>query len=178
VSWSPRWLQEATHESHIKSLWNPLSSSPAIFQAIALTPSAERLLSGLDCSIVDECFSGMREAAMRLDAILRYWRGEGPLWRLYWIWGVLVSCVLALVVGVPAAYGWIGPATTFALLALGAVYTIWILVSVWRCAFNIEGVPLGIAAEAWGMLARWLTVAWAINAAAFGAILLQSTLCP
>jgi hypothetical protein len=42
------------------------------------------------------------------------------------------------------------------LLLLGA-YTVWIVVSVWRCAFNVEK-PM------YGQMARALTVAWAINA--------------
>lgn len=113
---------------------------------------------------------------MSLAFVGRYWRGEGPLWRLYWLYGVLTSCVIALLIGLPAAYGWIGPAATFVALLLGAAYTVWILVSVWRCAFNIEGEPLGMGAEFWGLLARWLTVAWAINVAALSAMLFQSTL--
>jgi hypothetical protein len=42
-------------------------------------------------------------------------------------------------------------------LLLLAAYTVWIVVSVWRCAFNVEN-PL------YGHMARALTVAWAINA--------------
>jgi hypothetical protein len=38
-----------------------------------------------------------------------------------------------------------------------AAYTVWIVVSVWRCTFNVEK-PL------YGHMARALTVAWAINA--------------
>ena len=61
---------------------------------------------------------------------------------------------------------------------LGALYTVWVLVSVWRCAFNIEGTPLGIEADTWGLLARAPTVARAINVAGLSAVLLQSTLIP
>ena len=43
------------------------------------------------------------------------------------------------------------------LLLAFAAYTAWILVAVWRCAAN--------APPFWGALARWLTVAWAANAA-------------
>ena len=42
-------------------------------------------------------------------------------------------------------------------LLLLAAYTVWIVVSVWRCAFNVEK-PM------YGHMARALTVAWAINA--------------
>jgi hypothetical protein len=42
-------------------------------------------------------------------------------------------------------------------LAALAPYTVWIVISVWRCAFNVEK-PL------YGHIARALTVSWAINA--------------
>ena len=43
-------------------------------------------------------------------------------------------------------------------LVLLAAYTVWIVVAVWRCAFNVRDERLG-------HIARALTVAWAINAA-------------
>jgi hypothetical protein len=45
------------------------------------------------------------EVTVSLAFIGRYWRGEGPLWRLYWLYDVLASCVLALLIGLPAAFG-------------------------------------------------------------------------
>ena len=86
-----------------------------------------------------------------------YWRGRGPLWKVYWLYGVLGSNVLAglllvLMQRSALASGW------FQILLLVLVaYTVWIVISVWRCAFNVEN-PL------YGHMARALTVAWAINA--------------
>jgi hypothetical protein len=105
----------------------------------------------------------------------RYWRGDGPLWKIYWLYGVLGSVVVAAAIVVPMVMHWIGPAAAFVALLLGVVYTIWILVGVWRCAFNIAGQPLGMDRDGWGMLARMLTVAWAINVIALSAVLFDTT---
>ena len=86
-----------------------------------------------------------------------YWRGQGPLWKVYWLYGVLGSNVLALMLlflmqrsAVPS--GWFQ-----LVLVLLVAYTVWIVISVWRCAFNV-------ANPVYGHMARALTVAWAINA--------------
>ena len=86
-----------------------------------------------------------------------YWRGQGPLWKAYWLYGVLGSNVLAGILlllmqrSAPAG-GWF----QLVLLVLVA-YTVWIVISVWRCAFNVEN-------PVYGHMARALTVTWAINA--------------
>ena len=54
-----------------------------------------------------------------------------------------------------------------------AIYTGWILVSVWSCAENIEGRPFGYDPAMWTSLARSLTVAWAINGLALSILLIQ-----
>jgi hypothetical protein len=86
---------------------------------------------------------------------LRAWYGAAPLGRVFWLYGVLVSAVQILVF-VLAIYQDRLALRQVVLLCF-AVYTVWILVSVWRCAAH--------AAPPWGVLARWLTVAWAGNAA-------------
>jgi hypothetical protein len=82
---------------------------------------------------------------------LRAWRGEGPLGKLFWVYGVLVSLVLALLylLAMDEKRIVVQQLLLFAL----AGYTVWILVAIWRCAAN----------SPWGSLARWLTVAWAAN---------------
>jgi ABC-type sugar transport system permease subunit len=86
-----------------------------------------------------------------------YWRGHGRLWKVYWLYGVLGSNLLVLVVLLLMQRSAIGSAWFQVVLLLLAAYTVWIVVSVWRCAFNVEN-PL------YGHMARALTVAWAINA--------------
>jgi hypothetical protein len=102
-----------------------------------------------------------------------YWHGEGPLWKLYWIYGVLLSTLggtFLLVVVVQRALPVPG---LLPLFAIALIYTGYILVSIWRSAFNIESDPLGIDREAWGWLARVLTFGWALNAAGGSLMLLQ-----
>ena len=48
--------------------------------------------------------------------------------------------------------------------AIMALYTIWILVPVWRCAEKARN-------EQWQVLARVLTVAWVLNVVLVGAFL-------
>ena len=102
-------------------------------------------------------------AAIRNTFIGRYWRGEGPLWRIYWIYGACGSLLLGVAIMRAVAADLIGPATIFAALAIGGSYTAWVLVGIWRCAFNVAGEPLGMNRNGWALLARMLTVAWAIN---------------
>jgi hypothetical protein len=86
-----------------------------------------------------------------------YWRGHGPLWKVYWLYGVLGSNILALILFVLMQRDALGSVWFQLVLLLIAAYTTWIVVSVWRCAFNVEK-------PVYGHMARALTVAWAINA--------------
>lgn len=86
-----------------------------------------------------------------------YWRGHGPLWKVYWLYGVLGSNLLALILFLLMQRGAIDSVWFQLVLLLLAAYTVWIVVAVWRCAFNV-------ANSMYGHMARALTVAWAINA--------------
>lgn len=85
----------------------------------------------------------------------RVWRGQMPLGVVFWRYGVLFS--LAIVALFLAAYNAGETALLQVLIGLSTLYTIWIVVGIWRCSPN--------AAPFWGDLARWLTVAWALNSA-------------
>lgn len=87
-------------------------------------------------------------------AELRAWRGEQPLWKVFWVYGVVTSGVLITFYVIAFYVDRI--ALRQVLLLCFAPYTAWILVSVWRCANNT-------AERIWGLLARMLTVAWACN---------------
>jgi hypothetical protein len=105
---------------------------------------------------------------------LHYWRGEGPLWRLYWIYGVLVSTAGGTLLLTATLYRLLSPWAILALVVVGLAYTVWILVSTWRCAFNIENPRVfGVEREALGWLARVLTFGWALNAMGASLLLLQ-----
>jgi hypothetical protein len=105
---------------------------------------------------------------------LRYWRGEGPLWRLYWIYGVLASTAGGTILLIATLYRLVSPWVILLLALLGLAYTVWVVVSTWRCAFNIENRRvLGIERETLGWMARLLTFGWAINAVGASFLLLQ-----
>jgi hypothetical protein len=88
-------------------------------------------------------------------AEIRAWRGDLALYKVFWGYGVIGSAILAFFYGVALATQRAG--LQQALLLCFAGYTVWILVSVWRCAENSQE-------EYWGLLARQLTVVWAGNA--------------
>lgn len=106
----------------------------------------------------------MSSAAGIGDVVGAYWRGRGPLWKVFWLWGVLGSWILAGLFG--AAWGAFGMSWGLYLVTgvVMVAYSVWILVSVWRCALNTT-------AEHWGQIARFLTVAWALNIVLVGAFL-------
>lgn len=93
-------------------------------------------------------------AAAFFAAELRAWRGEQPLWKVFWVYGVAAST--ALITFYVIAFYVDRIALRQVLLLCFAPYTAWILVSVWRCAENTEE-------RIWGLFARFLTVAWACN---------------
>ncbi len=84
----------------------------------------------------------------------RAWHGEEKLGRVFWGYGVFVSSSLILLY-IITLYGEYLISQQILLLCF-APYTVWVLVSVWRCASHADPY--------WGLLARWLTVAWAANA--------------
>lgn len=94
-------------------------------------------------------------AADFFAAEIRAWCGEESLWKVFWVYGVATSVVIVALYVVAFYDGHI--ALRQVLLPCFAAYTVWILVSIWRCASNTED-------KFWGTLARFLTVAWAGNA--------------
>lgn len=96
---------------------------------------------------------------MATNPVIAYFHGEGPLWKAFWLYGVIPSNVLLAAILAMVAGGATGAVLT-ALLAALLIYTGWIVVAVWRCADNVEVARNGV-------IARWLTVAWALNTVLF-----------
>ena len=95
-----------------------------------------------------------RFAADFFAAEVRAWRGQEPLWKVFWVYGVATS-VTIVTFYVVAFYGG-RLALRQVLLPCFAAYTAWILISVRRCADNTDE-------NLWSTLARLLTLAWAGN---------------
>lgn len=96
------------------------------------------------------------EIVPRRNPVSRYWHGHGPLWEAFWLYGVTTSLVLAAIFTVAFVQKilWL----QLLMIPVFAVYTAWIVVSVWRCAPNVHDQRLV-------PIARGLTIAWALNTA-------------
>jgi hypothetical protein len=91
--------------------------------------------------------------------IKRTWRGEEKLWKVFWVYGVGLSLVgfftaLAVsiwaamsigVIGSPSESTWYFGRYTWS--AVSICYFVWITISLWRCAFNLEKRVLGYGAR-------------------------------
>jgi hypothetical protein len=86
---------------------------------------------------------------------LSAWRGQQPLWKVFWLYGVAVSG--ALIAIYLLAFVVDAVALRQILVLCFVPYTAWILVSIWRCSNNVRE-------QFWRVVARFLTVAWACNA--------------
>ncbi|RTL66681.1 MAG: hypothetical protein EKK41_18100 [Hyphomicrobiales bacterium] len=99
--------------------------------------------------------SAIRFALLRFfESELRAWYGLMPLWKVFWGYGVLASFVVIALYAVAVSER--QAAVQQLLLLFFAVYTTWILVSVWRSADTSD--------PHWRLIARCLTVAWTGNA--------------
>jgi hypothetical protein len=80
---------------------------------------------------------------------------------VFWLYGVVPSNLLwALLLWLLTGTGTGALALVVALAAVLLVYTGWIVAAVWAAADNVDK-PL------YGVIARWLTVAWALNTLLF-----------
>ena len=96
-----------------------------------------------------------------IQHLLRMWRGEIALPRMFWDYGIICGTLLNLVATLAAlavlASGW--PATlALATFLLPLPYTILVVVGVWRSAAHYRG------ARKWADLARIAIVVWGIIA--------------
>ena len=104
---------------------------------------------------------------MNENVVVRYLRGEGELWKVFWLWGVVGSWILfGIFMTAIRTFG-----VTWPLVIVSGIimlpYSVWILASVWQCAPNARS-------DAWGNLARFLTLVWALNLGVVGGFLLKS----
>lgn len=88
------------------------------------------------------------------DTEIRAWRGEEPLAKVFWGYGVALSSLLSILYGA-ALYAKRAGLQEVLLLCF-AGYSVWVLVSIWRCVENTRQAL-------WGVLARQLTVIWTGN---------------
>lgn len=92
----------------------------------------------------------------RMEWMKRALRGEEMLWKVFWIYGIVFGLVLA---GLRFAVISFSPMASMPLLGVQLVYLVWISISIWRCAFNVDW-------HGWGYIARILVVLGILGAIA------------
>ena len=86
--------------------------------------------------------------------LLSYWNGDQKLWKAFWLMGFVFQIVFLYFLLVLLYFGtligltWSIKVTIF---LLSNMYQIWILVSIWNCAYNVKN-------KAWGYLSRGIVI--------------------
>lgn len=93
--------------------------------------------------------------------------GSTPLWVAFWVYGVLVSQVLFG--SIMLTFNRVDTPLFGVLLLAFVAYTAWVLNTVWRNADNVSQ-------PAYAQIARFLTVAWSLNAVLVSGFLFLSHL--
>ena len=84
-----------------------------------------------------------------MSFIATAWRGREKLWKVYWLYGVVGGIALSFLMGF--LLPWLGTSGGFTYFAVLTLYSLWLWVSIWRCAFNANW-KIG------GYILRFLTV--------------------
>ncbi len=90
--------------------------------------------------------------------IQRSWRGQEPLWKVFWLYNFLLGSLLNA--GLDMALDSDNAAAAILASVVYVPYAIWMLVAMWRCAFNATW-------NIWGYLVRGLYVLMLIGALVF-----------
>lgn len=116
---------------------------------------------------------GVRHVDTADNWLVRHWQGELPLWKSYWLVGVLLS----IAYGAPfnAMFVWLENQSfsrdqvltiVFASLALLTAVGVWQLVGIWRAAGNHTDRSKGNWRRFWAVLARIMCVLGGLKIAA------------
>ena len=88
------------------------------------------------------------------DLLLSYWNGKQKLWKAFWLIGFVLQFVLIIffgifnLIGIALGLTW---SIKFIIFLINIIYTIWVLVSIWNCAYNVKN-------KIWGDLSRVIVV--------------------
>ena len=86
--------------------------------------------------------------------LLSYWNGEQKLWKAFWIMGFVFQILFFYFLLFLSYFGFLFGLTwsiKVTILLISNIYTIWILVSIWNCAYNVKN-------KIWGDLSRVIVV--------------------
>jgi hypothetical protein len=85
-----------------------------------------------------------------LARLARSWHGQETLFQTFWVYGVLINAIF-FACGVAAGYLRM-PALLTPLAPLYIAYMVWLMVSLWRCAFNAKWRGWDYLARVWVVL--------------------------
>ena len=86
--------------------------------------------------------------------LLSYWNGERKLWKAFWVMGFVFQILFfyfllfLLYLGLLIGLTW---SIKIIIFLISNIYTIWILVSIWNCAYNVKN-------KIWGNISRLIVV--------------------
>ena len=86
--------------------------------------------------------------------LLSYWNGKEKLWKAFWLMGfafqifLLFFFIFIIYIGSLIGLSWSIQITIF---LISIIYTIWIYVSIWNCAYNVKK-------KYWGHIARFYII--------------------
>ena len=86
--------------------------------------------------------------------LLSYWNGKQKLWKAFWVMGFVFQILFfyfllfLLYLGSLIGLTW---SIKIIVFLISNIYTIWILVSIWNCAYNVKN-------KIWGNLSRVIVV--------------------
>lgn len=112
-------------------------------------------------ALVADGFSHMQQEIKLGEQLKQAWYGKESLWKVFWIYGVLVKVFLyVLILGLQYSHMGI-PTYKIAYIItwpIGILYSIWLCISVWKCAYNLDE-----RLRVWGHIARIVAVYWGIT---------------
>jgi len=86
--------------------------------------------------------------------LLSYWNGERKLWKAFWIMGFVFQILFFYFLLFLSYIGFLFGLTwsiKVIIFLISNIYTIWILVSIWNCAYNVKN-------KIWGDLSKVIVV--------------------
>ena len=80
------------------------------------------------------------------DFLQSYWNGKQKLWKAFWLMGFVVQIIFSffllfvLYIGFSLGLTW---SIKIFIFLISMIYTIWIYVSIWNCAYNVKNKLCG-----------------------------------
>ena len=83
-----------------------------------------------------------------MEQLTKAWKGEEKLWKVFWLYNFMLGALITTGLEAVSGINWL-LAAVFAVFAL--VWAVWVVVALWRGAFNSRW-------RGWGYIVRGLLV--------------------